>query len=562
MFGVSAMAQVSVTFQVDMNGQTVSPNGVHVAGNWQDEAGYPAEWEPGTAEMTDDDSDGIYSLTVDIPAGQYEYKFINDNNWGPGEEGIPVISQKGGGTSNRVFIVTDWHGNTDNLPDGFMLPAIEFGGSAPAGEVAVRLVVDMAAQSEISELGVHVAGTLLDPEWTPAYGTMFNSSNSQYAYIANVDPDATYSYKFLNGNDWGMDEWTGGIPPAPEECTTGGNRAVTVVADDVTIPTVCYEACETCADPGIVTLTVDMSNETLINGVAYVAGSFNGFSDEEMTDNGDGTFSAEYTLEPGTYEFKFKNQPGNDGWELVPDACQGEGTDNRAFTVGEAEELSVTSCFEQCVEVCIPNPDPSDITFRVNMMNVTVAPEGVWVMGSFTSPNWQPGAIQMTDADSDGIYEVTVEDVSGSADIAYKFANGDPMTTEETGDFAAGGCGFATDLGGFNRSLVRTGEPMVLDVVCYNSCADCVVGLEENVLGSVSIFPNPSNGISYIDIENPNGYTLRMNLVDITGKTVTENILLNSTRNEINTKNLNAGLYFLNIVNEHNDRAVYKLMVK
>ena len=47
--------------------------------------------------------DGIYSLTVDIPAGQYEYKFINDNNWGSGEEAIPLISQKGGGNSNRVF---------------------------------------------------------------------------------------------------------------------------------------------------------------------------------------------------------------------------------------------------------------------------------------------------------------------------------------------------------------------------------------------------------------------------------------------------------------------------
>ena len=39
LFGVSAMAQVSVTFQVDMNGETVSPNGVHVAGDWQSEAG-------------------------------------------------------------------------------------------------------------------------------------------------------------------------------------------------------------------------------------------------------------------------------------------------------------------------------------------------------------------------------------------------------------------------------------------------------------------------------------------------------------------------------------------
>ena len=227
----------------------------------------------------------------------------------------------------------------------------------------------------------------------------------------------------------------------------------------------------------------------------------------------------------------------------------------------EAEVLTYVSCFEQCVEECVANPDPSDITFRVNMMNETVAPEGVWVMGGFTSPIWQAGAIQMTDADADGVYEVTVN-VSGPADIQYKFANGDPTTVEETGDFIAGGCGVSNGLGGFNRTLVRTGEAMILDVVCYNSCEDCAVGIEENVLGNVSIYPNPSNGISFLEVQNPNGFRLTMSIVDITGKMVRENVVITSTRNEINTKNLNAGLYFLNITNEQNDRSVYKLMVK
>src|SRR5690606_24224673 len=100
------------------------------------------------------------SLTVDIPAGQYEYKFLNDNDWGGGEA-IPLISQKGGGNSNRVFVVTDYHATA-----GYVLPAVTFSGSAPAGEVAVRLVADMAAV-EVSEDGVHVAGEPFAEEWTP-----------------------------------------------------------------------------------------------------------------------------------------------------------------------------------------------------------------------------------------------------------------------------------------------------------------------------------------------------------------------------------------------------------
>ena len=74
-----AMGQIDFTFEVDMNGETVSANGVHVAGNFQDEAGAAGDWDPGTTELTDDDVDGIYSLTVNIPAGGYEYKFINGN---------------------------------------------------------------------------------------------------------------------------------------------------------------------------------------------------------------------------------------------------------------------------------------------------------------------------------------------------------------------------------------------------------------------------------------------------------------------------------------------------
>ena len=556
-FGVSAMAQVSVTFQVDMNGITVSPDGVHVAGDWQDEAGYPADWQPGTAQMSDDDLDGIYSLTVDLPAGQYEYKFINDNDWGTGEEAIPLISQKGGGNSNRVFVVTDYHATA-----GYVLPAVTFSGSAPDGQVAVRLVVDMDAVETISEDGVHVAGELFAEEWTPAYGTMFLSANSKYVYVANVAPDATYAYKFINGNDWGADEWNGAVPPA--ECTVEGNRTVTVTAEDVITDAVCYESCSTCAPLTEVTFRVNMSLQGGGNpdGVS-IAGSFQGWAPGAtlMTDDdSDGIYEVTLLLEQGTYDYKFVNGLTWDGGENVPGECNIEG--NRQVVVG-AESMTAEFCFSQCTTECVEDPEPSDITFRVNMIDQNVTPDGVWVMGGFTSPQWQEGAIEMTDADSDGIYEVTVSDVSGPASVQYKFANGDPNTTEETGDFLAGGCGVGNGLGGFNRTLERTGEPMILDVVCYNACVNCdEVGLDEAVLGDVNIYPNPSVGTTFIQIENPKGYTLRMSIVDITGKSVRENVILNSTINEVSTKNLNAGLYFLNIVNELNDRSVYKLIVR
>ncbi len=551
LFGSASMAQVSVTFQVDMNGETVSPNGVHVAGNWQDEAGFPGEWDPSASEMTDDNADGIYELTVDVPPGDYEYKFINDNAWGA-DEAVPVVCQRGGGNSNRVFVVSDWHADVANLPDGYVLPAVEFGGSAAAGQVALRLQIDMANQT-VGELGVHVAGSFSTPVWTPQLSKAWEVGNGKYAFVASVPITAPYQYKFLNGDFWGTDE---GVPA---ECATDGNRFVAIGDVDVTTESFCFGTCGPCATPAEVTLTVDMSNVSSLASEIYAAGTFNGYSDQAMSDNGDGTYSLVLSLDPGNYFFKFKN--GSDGWESVPPACQGEGSADRSFTVVEGEVQTVAACFEQCTAVCIPNPDPADITFQVDMNAETVSPDGVFLISNFTTPPFQGGALEMTDDNADGIYEVTTT-VDGSPDIQFKFVNGDvnEPANEESGDFAAGGCGAPNGIGGFNRTHTRSGEPETLGYV-FNSC-QTLSTFDAVELGRVAIYPNPSSGVSFLEVENPNNHTLRMNIVDITGKVVTDNMLINTTRYEINTTDLNSGLYFLNIVNERSERAVYKLMVK
>ena len=545
--GVFSMAQVSVTFQVDMNGQTVSANGVHVAGNWQAAAGLAGDWDPSTAEMTDEDSDGIYEYTATVAPGQYEYKFINDNTW-DGVESVPSTNQKGGGNDNRVFAVSQWH--ADN--GGLVLPAITWSGSAPTGQVAVRLMIDMANQ-DVAEAGVHVAGNFSNPEWTPQLSKAFDVANGKYAFVANVDPNADYSYKFLNGDVWGTDE---GVPDA---CATDGNRLVSVADADAVTDAFCFGTCDLCALPGEITLTVDMSNVCDLADEVYAAGTFNGYSDQAMTDNGDGTYSLTLNLDAGDYLFKFKNGPN--GWESVPASCQGDGSADRPFTLEAEQVTSFTACFEQCSEECVPVPETANITFRVDMNNETVSEEGVFMMGGFTNPAWQSGAMEMTDDNSDGIYEVTVE-ICGAADIQYKFTNGDPNVpeNEESADFEASGCGIDNGVGGFNRTHTRSGEDEVLPAVAFNSCAPLSVG--ELELGVTSLFPNPSTGTTYLDVENPNGFTLRMNIVDITGKLVRENVLLNQKRNEINTSNLNAGLYFLNVVNESNKTSVFKLMVQ
>lgn len=84
-----------VTFQVDLSQVGAVASTVSVAGSFQTAAGFPSDWTPGSTVMTDDDMDGIYTLTVQLPAGIYEYKFLNGDAWGT-DEAVPGACQVNG----------------------------------------------------------------------------------------------------------------------------------------------------------------------------------------------------------------------------------------------------------------------------------------------------------------------------------------------------------------------------------------------------------------------------------------------------------------------------------
>ena len=94
----------------------------------------------------------------------------------------------------------------------------------------------------------------------------------------------------------------------------------------------------------------------------------------------------------------------------------------------------VQYCFGQCLEQCALYPDAAEITFTVNIQSEDLNSTGVWLMGSFTNPQWQDGRIQMTeDANLSGVFTATVL-VDGPSDIQYKFSNGEPILGTEFED--------------------------------------------------------------------------------------------------------------------------------
>ncbi len=98
---------VNVTLNVDMNAvDPISADGVHVAGSFQN-------WDPAGTEMTDDDGDGIYSVTVEMEMNStIQFKFLNGNAWGDGiQEVVPedcgVDDQNGGFNRQETVPTTD-----------------------------------------------------------------------------------------------------------------------------------------------------------------------------------------------------------------------------------------------------------------------------------------------------------------------------------------------------------------------------------------------------------------------------------------------------------------------
>ena len=524
---VATQAQtVPVTFSVDMNNETVAAEGVHVAGNFQG-------WDPAGTMLSDDDMDGIYTITVEVAdtLGTIQYKFLNGNAWGV-DEACPEACAFPGSTDRYAAI----DGATD-------LPVVCFGACAACGITTVLFKIDMSQEEAINPVGVHMNGNFNG--WDGSNFLMMEDGDGDmiYTYTAQVDgatldPMDTLLFKFVNGNAWGFDENPDG------ECASQGNRFMALTGGDMVYEAsagqaYCYNTCGSCVAPTPVTFRVDMSTQAAIsvNGVC-VAGNFQGWTpgaDFLTDDDGDLVFETTIDVAPGDYEFKFinGNNWGGDGEgnidnENPPGDCTSNG--NRTFSVAD-EPVTVQYCYNQCNESCVADPDPAPITFRVDMSNETVSETGVWFIGGITSPQWQAGALEMSDGDGDNIYEVTYE-VSGAAFFEYRYCNGDPYpggvqddSVAEVGDFEAGGCGQSNPFGEFNRTHVRSGQPEELGAYCYASCLDCngdsvgtVIGIEElqDFIG-LEAFPNPARDVVNLRVEGMDGL-LQVRLYDLSGK--------------------------------------------
>ena len=454
---VPAAPAVDVTFQVDMSQYQGSYGTVNINGGFNG-------WCGGCAVMTDDDGDGVFSITIPLVPATYEYKFTLDG-WTAQEEfteGDACTSTIDGYT-NRTLDVTE-----ATTLDAVCYNSCDACPTESAPERAITFRVNMSEETT-NPIGVFIAGNFQG--WSAGSTAMTDADGDDiWEYTAMIAEGEAVEYKFINGPNWGLDE---SIPVA---CAVNGNRGYTVGAEDAVLDAVCFASCTACGDAlptEEVTFTVLTDNITVAADGMFLAGALNGWSGEPMNDNGDGSWSLTKSLEAATYEFKFQN--GLNGWEELD--CGG----NRSVEVALGTPVAYQGCFAQCSDVCSVDPDAADITFQVDASQIAVSADGMYLIGSFTEPAWQLGSIAMNDDDGDNIWTATVN-VDGPAAFQYKFNNGLTVSIdslpdyagEENADFIAGGCGVNNGVGGSNRLHERSGVAETLDVVCFNSCEACV----------------------------------------------------------------------------------------
>jgi len=519
----------NLTFKVDLGTATPSANGVHVAGSFQNPA-----WTPGATAMTQVGTSSIYQVTVTVPTGNYEFKFLNGNAWGD-DETPGANCSIGGGNGNRWVSV--WSDTT--------LPAVMYGGCAPNGMNSIMLMVDMSTQSSVNDT-ISAAGSFQG--WSPGATIMADWFNdSIYRAIAYVPAGDTISYKFLNGAAWGTDE------SVPGACAVGGNRQAIANGDIIAGP-YCFSQCVSCFIPDTfdVTIRVDLQNVCASVDSVDIAGPLNGWAGGDMmTDMGNGIW--EITVRQPEPSFKYKARYFADGssspnWE-------GGGDKEPVFS---SDTILPVRCFGADVYgACVPKPTPATITFRVDFANASVTPAStIYLIGDFTQ--WQTNAIALTASTANpGVYETVVPNFC-PAEIFYKFVNGDvnlPANEENPG---IASCGVPSGNGGFNRYFLRPdGNDYTLQFI-FDSCQALFIGVDENMLNQVVVSPNPMSTYATMDLGEGN-YAIR--ILDITGRVIRE---IESATGvvTIDRANMTSGIYFLTVTGEKGETRTSKFIVE
>jgi hypothetical protein len=446
----------NVTFRVDMQGQT----------------GFPAPEVIGTFNnwccnpMTDSNGDGIFETTINLPAGNYEYKFAYGffiGNYYAGQEVLTPGSScttTNSGLTNRHLSVS---GNS-------VLPVVCWGSCTTCSATTYNVTFKLDMQN--------VSG-FTTPEIVVTFNicagcipmTDLNGDNIWEVTIPLMP--GSYEYKFIYDSwDFGQENLTPG-----SSCTTTNSgytwRFITV-SSDVILPIVCWESCQTCAQSlGCTAPNACNFNPTatINDGTCNFGGCLNSlacnYDPTSMCENESCIFPG--CINPNACNFN-PDAGCDDGTCILPGCIDINACNFNPSTTCDDGSCTYPGCTNSLANNYNPTAACDDgscsflVTFKVDMTYTSgfSVPE---VNGTFNG--WCGGCAPMSDSNGDNIWEVTIPIMPGSYE--YKFAF-DAWQGQENLTF---GSSCTVTNGPYTNRNITVAADITLPVVCWGWCQSC-----------------------------------------------------------------------------------------
>ena len=505
------------TFTVDMSCSGETFSSVHVTGPWCGWCGAEAY-----NTLSDEDGDGVYSVSVCIPAGDVEYKYMIDN-WAS-QENLIDDAQAGAACA----AVTDAATYANRLTTAGSTTTDTYGSCLTCDEQAE------AALGCMDDDATNYSATATTDDGSCLYNVTFQVDMSQAGLQAG---DIAYVNGTFNGwcgdcNPLSDDDadgiWTATLPLAPgvveykftingwtaqEELAVGSscdynpndgfaNRGFELIDAPLTLALVCYNSCDACVENAgcldsdalnydstalvddascqyNVTFQVDMSQYGLNAGDGvFLNGTYNGWCGgcNAMDDSdGDGVYTFTVALTEGLQEYKYTVN----GWDASEsfDGTESCTTDpaefvNRVVDVTGTATLPVV-CWNSC-----------DICYDVN--NTTAG----------TAHTTLQGAIDAASAGDalDVVAGITLtENITVDKGLSI---NGNGSTLDVSG--LGVGISIASDVDGVTISnFTLVGDASTYSGITVNPGASNVSILNNDISGMALSNPANSSPLSY-----------------------------------------------------------------
>jgi len=387
----------------------------------------------------------------------------------------------------------------------------------------VTFIVDMRGYTG-SYNGVYVNGDY--NSWCGSCNPMSDpEGDSVWTATLPISADSI-EYKFT------LDGWTG-----QENLTSGTSCTKTtgiytnrfaVLNGDTILPGVAWESCA--AMPGQVYMTFQVNMEyTAVDTTGVWLAGGTGFATpgvNEMYPIGDSVYSKTLPADTGFYSmftFLSSNDPGWGSKEnIVGKPCAAGTYSDRdmvgySATMGLMSDFHYRTCFGECTTdgTCPVPASPVNVTFQSDRSN---SPSFTTAYISGTMNGWSGDANMMSDADGDGVYDVTLSLLQGSYE--FKFTADNWAIQENFDPTTADSVCTLTTVSFTNRFITIGQADTTLDVQCWEECGPCSgIGVDEFAT-DFSVKPNPASDL--LIIENTTGTRSTVVMYNITGAKVLE----------------------------------------